>query len=90
MKRSRWLLGQSSTILAREKSEKLDSQSPHSSLRGLLFLGSGRSPHRFLEGEVAVARRRRPGAVPVSGGQDVVDDVLDVRAGAQQPLESRL
>ena len=63
---------------------------PHSSLRCLLFLGPGRPPHRFLEGEVAVARRsrRRSSAVPLSGGQDVVDDVLDVGVGVEQPLES--
>ena len=57
------------------------------SLRRLLFLGPGRHPHRFLEDEVVVGRRS---SISFSGGQDVVDDVLDVGVGAQQLLKSRL
>ena len=58
------------------------------SLRRLPFLGPGRHPHRFLEDEVVVGRRS---SISFSGGQDVVNDVLDVvGVGAQQLLKSRL
>ena len=55
------------------------------SLRRLPFLGPGRHPHRFLEDEVVVGRRS---SISFSGGQDVVDDVLDVGVGVEQSLES--